>query len=99
MPRTGEAEREGTGAGGVGRGMGTRYKHKQEKAPKEADKYRDDYHVRKKRVDEAKEKRVGKWKDGFGKKEIKSTEDIRKERKLAEQRKAKNARPSKRGKR
>jgi ATP-dependent RNA helicase DDX54/DBP10 len=99
MPRTGEAEREGAGAGGVGRGMGTRYKHKQEKAPKEADKYRDDYHVRKKRVDEAKEKRVGKWKDGFGKKEIKSTEDIRKERKLAEQRKAKNARPSKRGKR
>jgi ATP-dependent RNA helicase DDX54/DBP10 len=99
LPRTGEAEREGAGAGGVGRGMGTRYKHKQEKAPKEADRYRDDYHVRKKRVEEAKEKRIGKWKDGRGKKEIKSTEDIRKERKLAERRKAKNARPSKKGKR
>jgi ATP-dependent RNA helicase DDX54/DBP10 len=97
--RTGEAEREGAGASGVGRGMGTRYKHKQEKAPKEADRYRDDYHVRKKRVEEAKEKRVGKWKDGVGKKEIKSTEDIRKDRKLTERRKAKNARPSKKGKR
>lgn len=98
LPRTGEAERESAGAGGVGRGMGTRYKHKQEKAPKEADRYRDDYHVRKKRVEEAKEKRVGKWKDGVGKKEIKSTEDIRKDRKLAERKKAKNARPSKKGK-
>jgi ATP-dependent RNA helicase DDX54/DBP10 len=100
LPRTGEAEREGAGAGaGVGRGFGTRYKHKQERAPKEADKYRDDYHVRKKRVEEAKEKRVGKWKDGIGKKEIKTTDDIRKERKLAERKKAKNARPTKKGKR
>lgn len=98
LPRTGEAEREGTGAGGVGRGFGTRYKHKQERAPKEADKYRDDYHVRKKRVAEAKEKRVGKYKDGTGKHEIKSTEDIRKERKLAERKKAKNARPVRKGK-
>jgi ATP-dependent RNA helicase DDX54/DBP10 len=97
LPRTGEAEREGAsvGTGGIGRGMGTRYKHKQEKAPKEADRYRDDYHVRKKRVDEAKEKRVGKFRDGGGKSEIKSTEDIRRERKLAERRRAKNARPSK----
>lgn len=99
LPRTGEAERDTGGGGGVGRGFGTRYKHKQERAPKEADKYRDDYHVRKKRVDEAKEKRVGKFKDGVGKKEIKTTEDIRKERKLAERKKAKNARPAKKGKR
>lgn len=99
LPRTGEVERPGAGNGGVGRGMGTRYKHKQEKAPKEADKYRDDYHVRKKRVTEAKEKRVGSFKDGNGKSEIRSTEDIRKERKLQERRKAKNARPSKKGKR
>ena len=100
LPRTGEAERPGAaGNGGVGRGMGTRYKHKQEKAPKEADKYRDDYHVRKKRVAEAKEKRVGPFKDGNGKSEIKSTEDIRKERKLQERKKAKNGRPSKKGKR
>jgi ATP-dependent RNA helicase DDX54/DBP10 len=80
-------------------GFGPRYKHKQERAPKEADKYRDDYHVRKKRVAEAKEARIGKYKEGAGKREIKSTEDIRKERKLAERKKAKNARPSKKGKR
>ncbi|KAL2070569.1 hypothetical protein VTL71DRAFT_13595 [Oculimacula yallundae] len=100
LPRTGEAEREGAGAtGGVGRGFGTRYKHKQEKAPKEADRYRDDFHVRKKRVEEAKEKRVGKWKVGSGKQELKSTGDIHKERQIQEQKKAKNARPAKRSKR
>jgi len=98
LPRTGEAEREGSGKGVMAGGLGTRYKHKQERAPKEADKYRDDYHVRKKRVAEAKEKRVGRFRDGGGKGEIKSTEDIRKERKLAERRKAKNARPSKKRK-
>lgn len=99
LPRNGEAERAGASASGVGRGFGPRYKHKQERAPKEADKYRDDYHVRKKRVTEAKEARIGKYKEGAGKREIKSTEDIRKERKLAERKKAKNARPSKKGKR
>lgn len=99
LPRTGEAEREGGGGGGgVGRGFGTRYKHKQEKAPKEADRFRDDYHVRKKRVAEAKEKRVGAFKDGGGKGEIKSVSDIQKVRKLQEKKKAKNARPSKKGK-
>lgn len=96
LPRTGEAERAGpaVGGGGVGRGMGTRYKHKQERAPKEADKYRDDYHIRKKRVDEAKEKRIGRFRDGGGKGEIKSTEDIRKQRNLEQKKKEKNARPS-----
>ncbi|RDL30773.1 Uncharacterized protein BP5553_10118 [Venustampulla echinocandica] len=97
LPRTGEAEQPGAGTG-VGRGFGTRYKHKQERAPKEADKFRDDYHVRKKRVAEAKEKRIGEYKDGAGKAEIKSTEDIRRERKLKERKKAKNARPSRKGK-
>lgn len=98
LPRTGEAEREGAGvAGGVGRGFGTRYKHKQEKAPKEADRYRDDFHVRKKRVAEAKEKRIGAFKDGGGKNEIKSSGDIHKERQLAERKKAKNARPAGKG--
>jgi ATP-dependent RNA helicase DDX54/DBP10 len=94
LPRTGEAERQGPGPGGFGSGANRRFKHKQERAPKDADKYRDDYHVRKKRVAEAKEKRIGRFRDGLGKGEIKSTEDIRKERKLADRRKAKNARPS-----
>ncbi|CAG9936996.1 unnamed protein product [Clonostachys rosea f. rosea IK726] len=76
---------------------GARYKHKQEKAPKEADKYRDDFRVRKKRVDEAREKRIGRFRDGDGsKKEIKGITDIRKARDEKDRRKAKNARPSKR---
>ncbi|KAF4463941.1 ATP-dependent RNA helicase DBP10 [Fusarium albosuccineum] len=75
---------------------GVRYKHKQEKAPKEADKYRDDFHVRKKRVDEAREKRMGRFRDGMGsKKELKGRDDIRKSRQEKERRKAKNARPTK----
>lgn len=93
LPRVGESEKPSAGPG-VGRGMGTRYKHKQVKAPKEADKYRDDFHVRKKRVEEAKQNRVGRFRDGMGKGEIKGTEDIRKARKLEDQKKAKNARPS-----
>ncbi|KAI1409608.1 ATP-dependent RNA helicase DBP10 [Hypoxylon sp. FL1857] len=94
LPRVGEAERRGGNTTGVEEG-GVRYRHKQEKAPKEADKYRDDYHVRKKRVAEAKEKRVGRFKDGAGsRKEIKSADDIRKARVLKERRKAKNARPA-----
>lgn len=98
LPRTGEVERDTNKfKNTVGRGAGPRYKHKDEKAPKEADRFRDDYHVRKKRVEEAKEKRVGRFRDGAGKREIKSNEDVRRERKLAERRQAKNARPAKRG--
>ncbi|KAI0018372.1 DBP10CT-domain-containing protein, partial [Xylariomycetidae sp. FL0641] len=88
----------GGGGGGEGPGPamgGPRYRHKQEKAPKAADKFRDDYHVRKKRVAEAKEKRVGRFREGAGsRKEIKSADDIRKARQLKERRKAKNARPA-----
>ncbi|KJZ77903.1 ATP-dependent RNA helicase DBP10 [Hirsutella minnesotensis 3608] len=62
----------------------------------EADKYRDDFEVRKKRVAEAREKRVGRFKDGMGsKKELKGIHDIRKAREEQERRRAKNARPSK----
>ncbi|KAF5018086.1 hypothetical protein F66182_9948 [Fusarium sp. NRRL 66182] len=95
LPHVGEAER-----GGVNHvahiPSGARYKHRQEKAPKEADKYRDDFHVRKKRVDEAREKRVGRFRDGMGsKKELKGREDIRKARQEKEKKRLKNARPSK----
>ncbi|KAI1503862.1 P-loop containing nucleoside triphosphate hydrolase protein [Biscogniauxia marginata] len=112
-PRVGEPEKRGgvaprapteAGAGaGKGEMMTTttmttkKYRHRQEKAPKDADKYRDDYHVRKRRVAEAREKRVGRFRDGAGsRKEIKTAEDIRKARKLREQRLAKNARPARR---
>lgn len=106
LPRIGEAERRGPGAGGGGGSggaggraadtlAGPRYRHKQETAPKAADKYRDDYHVRKKRVAEAKEKRVGRFRDGDGnKKELRNADDIRRDRKLKEKRREKNARPS-----
>jgi ATP-dependent RNA helicase DDX54/DBP10 len=77
MPRVGETERPGTGQIPTG----VRYKHKQEKAPKEADKYRDDFEERKKRVGEAREKRVGRFRDGMGnKKELKGADFIRKAR-------------------
>lgn len=114
LPRVGEFERPGTttgrgfasGGGGGGDGGdgggGPRYKHKQEKAPKQADKYRDDYEVRKKRVAEAKEKRVGRFRDGPGSnREIKGAEDIQKARDLEERKREKNARmpSSGRGKR
>ncbi|KAK8080694.1 ATP-dependent RNA helicase DBP10 [Apiospora hydei] len=96
MPRVGDFEKNNGGAPSPFTSTGTRYKHKMEKAPKEADKFRDDYHERKKRVDEAKEKRIGRFKEGVGinRNEMKSTEDVRKSRKLAERRRAKNARPT-----
>jgi ATP-dependent RNA helicase DDX54/DBP10 len=101
MPRVGEAEkasfaRQATGPAGHPGGGGPRYKHKKEQEPKDADKFRDDYHVRKKRVAEAKEKRVGKFRDGEGsRKEIKSAHDIQKERRIAALKREKNARPEK----
>ena len=42
------------------------YKHKMVKAPKDADKYRDDYEKRKKRVAVAREKRIGRFAEGKG---------------------------------
>ncbi|KAK4146756.1 P-loop containing nucleoside triphosphate hydrolase protein [Dichotomopilus funicola] len=109
LPGVGETEKSnlvrhfnsgGPGGGPGGGGGGPRYKHKQEKAPKDADKFRDDYHVRKKRVAEAKEKRVGKYKDGEGsRRELKSAVDIRKARQVAERKREKNARPTKKARR
>lgn len=93
LPRVGEAEKMGGQAGGIS--SGPRYKHKQERAPKEADKFRDDFEVRKKRVDTARENRVGRFKDGMGsKKELKGAEDIRRSRKETQRKKEKNARPA-----
>jgi ATP-dependent RNA helicase DDX54/DBP10 len=92
MPRIGETESQ---TRPMQQNGDRRYKHKAEKAPKEADRYRDDYHVQKKRVQEAKEKRIGKFKDGSGKSELKGVEDVRKQRNLEEKRREKNARPSK----
>jgi ATP-dependent RNA helicase DDX54/DBP10 len=92
VPRTGEAEASGHGVNPSG---GRRFKHHSEKAPKEADKFRDDYHKRKKRVDEAKANRIGKFRDGGAKTELRGVDDVRKQRNLKEKRRQKNARPSK----
>ncbi|KAL1839044.1 hypothetical protein VTJ49DRAFT_6135 [Mycothermus thermophilus] len=104
LPAVGEVEkpqlvRQFTAGPGSAAANGRHFKHKQEKAPKDADKWRDDYHVRKRRVAEAREKRIGKYKDGEGsRRELKSADDIRKNRALKEKRKEKNARPSKKAK-
>ncbi|SLM40269.1 atp-dependent rna helicase dbp10 [Lasallia pustulata] len=95
LPRTGEAEVMSNAAN---RGLGKRFKHKLETAPKDADKYRDDYYKRKKQVEAAKEKRIGRFKDGKGKSELRGVDDVRKERSLKEKRKEKNARPTKKRK-
>ena len=96
LPRTGEVERPSAGTGSFG---GRKYRHKQERAPKDADKFRDDFHKRKKLVDAAKEKRTGRFKEGGGKREILGSEAVRKERGKKERRKEKNARPAKRSRR
>lgn len=77
---------------------GKRYQHKKIAAPKRPDKYRDDYHKQKKKVEKAVES--GLSVKGFNKpgqkSELRSTEQIRKNRQEKEKRRAKNARPSKR---
>ena len=96
LPRPGEQEK--TDSTGIGLGSARRnFKHKQERAPKEADKYRDDYHKRRKKVEAAKEKMLGRSRERFRKGEIRGTDEVRKERAKKQRRKEKNARPSKKG--
>ncbi len=95
LPRTGEAENTSSFKAAGAR----KFRHKEEKAPKDADKYRDDYHKKKKLVKLAKEKRVGRFSEGKGKIEVRGAEDIRKERGKKEKKREKNIRPARRGKR
>ncbi|KAI9709564.1 MAG: ATP-dependent RNA helicase dbp10 [Bogoriella megaspora] len=94
MPRTGETEKTLNTLGGVR--FGKKYQHSADKAPKAADRFRDDFYVQKRRIAEAKERRVGQFKDGLGKSELRNTSEVRKQRALKEKRRQKNARPSKR---
>ncbi|OBA23458.1 ATP-dependent RNA helicase DBP10 [Metschnikowia bicuspidata var. bicuspidata NRRL YB-4993] len=75
-----------------------RFKHKKVDAPRAPDKYRDDYHKQKKKVDKAVES--GRKVKGFNKpgqrQELRSTEDIRKSRQLMEKKQAKNGRGGRR---
>lgn len=77
-----------------------KFKHKKVQAPKAADKARDDYKIRKKRVDEALDKglSVKGMQSRVTSNGLHSTDEIRKQRKLKEKRREKNARPSKRRK-
>ena len=93
IPKVGETEKGSSGFRGNITAKG--FRHKTERAPKEADRFRDDYHKQRKKVAEAKEKRVGKFKHGAGKNELRSVDDVRKQRRLTEKRREKNARPSK----
>lgn len=93
LPRVGEMEASNRAMAPLN--SGRHYKHKAEKAPKEADRYRDDYYVQKKKVEEAKQKRIGKFRDGGAQNELKGVDDVRKQRQLKEKRREKNARPSK----
>lgn len=98
LPRTGEAEMPRSGMPQQGR---KRFKHYAERAPKQPDRYRDDYHEKKKKFDEVKKQ---KKENGItdrptskpARSGLRSVEDIHKARKLQARRKEKNARPSKR---
>lgn len=72
-----------------------RFKHRLDRAPKDADKFRDDFYKQKKKVAKAKENRIGKFKDGNGKNELRSIDDIRKQRKMKERKRLRTGRPSK----
>ncbi|KAJ5690819.1 ATP-dependent RNA helicase dbp10 [Penicillium macrosclerotiorum] len=100
LPRVGEAETPGlsTGTGVPGnRHGGGRFRHNKQQAPKRADPLRGDYEKMKKKNDAARERVQGQAGGAAarGKSEIRSTDDIRKARKLQQRRREKNARPSK----
>lgn len=95
LPRTGETER-------ISRDQLNRasrhYRHRKEKAPKTPDKFRDDYHKRKKQLNETKEKLMSSAREGKTKNELRGVDDVRKQRTLKVNRREKNARPSQRRK-
>ncbi|KAL9039032.1 MAG: hypothetical protein Q9180_002774, partial [Flavoplaca navasiana] len=92
LPRTGDTEKA---SGPSSMSEGRRFKHKAEKAPKDADKFRDDFHKRKKKIEAAKEKKIGRFRDNGGRSEIRGVDDVRKQRNLKQKRMEKNARPGK----
>ncbi|QKX53068.1 uncharacterized protein TRUGW13939_00139 [Talaromyces rugulosus] len=107
MPRVGDTENT-TLSGDLNSSMsGRKYKHNKQQVPKQLDKYRGDYEKKKKKLSLAKEAAAsegdggamkGKYNSGRApKNELRNNEDIRRARKLKDNRREKNARPSKRG--
>ena len=93
LPRVGEAEKARPQADAST--SGRRWKHHKSEAPKQADKYRDDFYKRKKKVEAAKEARRGRFTEGAGKREIKGTDEVRKDRRAKEMRREKTGRGKK----
>ena len=87
LPQTGTSETPLNRFGLSGR----RFKHTKNRAPKAPDRFRDDYHVQKKRASEAAESR----KEGG---QLRTVDQIRKLRLQKEHKKKKNARPSRKRK-
>ncbi|PYI11805.1 DEAD-domain-containing protein [Aspergillus sclerotiicarbonarius CBS 121057] len=96
MPRVGEAETPGLGANLNYRGGARRFRHTKDQAPKRADPLRGDFDKMKKKNAAAKDRQLAKVGGAAsgGRSELKSTEDIRRARKLKQNRREKNARPS-----
>ncbi|EJS44323.1 dbp10p [Saccharomyces arboricola H-6] len=87
--------------GAQGRTVRGKFKHKQMKAPKLPDKRRDNYYSQKKKVEKALQSGVNVkgYNNAPGlRSELKSTEQIRKDRIVAENKRAKNGRPAKKRK-
>ncbi|KAE8348602.1 ATP-dependent RNA helicase dbp10 [Aspergillus coremiiformis] len=97
LPRVGEAETPGLASGLHNAMSGRRFKHRKEQAPKAADPLRGDYEKMKKKGEAAKQRQLSKAGGAAagGKSELRSTDDIRLARKLKQNRREKNARPSK----
>ncbi|KAJ5894835.1 ATP-dependent RNA helicase dbp10 [Penicillium taxi] len=98
MPRVGEAETPGVSFQSFNSNAGNngRFRHTKQQAPKRADPLRHDYEKMVKKNQAARERQGP---AAGGKSEIRSNEDIRKARKLQQQRHEKNARPAKKGRR
>ena len=102
LPRVGETEhgsRELVGPVSGRLGGGKRFMHKSERAPKAPDKYRDDYHKKRKKFEDAKENRTGRFKEGQGRNELRGPELVKRERNAKAKRKEKSERPGKKRKR
>ncbi|KAK9471358.1 P-loop containing nucleoside triphosphate hydrolase protein [Dipodascopsis tothii] len=95
--RVGEMEKDTASFGTAS--SNTRYKHKSVQAPKVADKLRDDYKSRQKRVRSAVDsglhvKGYGASRKGGVRGELRNSEQMQKNRTVKQQRREKNARPS-----
>lgn len=95
LPRVGEAETPGLSTG-PSAGPHGRFRHHKQQAPKRADPMRSDYDRMKKKNEAARERMQNQAGGSAyrGKNEIRSTDDIRKNRNLKQKRREKNARPS-----